>query len=236
MTKSILISILLISITLHSIESQSASDCSIIDNLSSKEPSIVEKTFQSFTLERGILGLSGIRFLYPWIIESDKRLLVTAISWEGPYDGYIILIDSVGNVLDKKRVGYIKYVSLRANKIGGNDILVLDAKSSGTGFEQDHYMIFAISSNRFDNIWNELSYEKSFPLNLAPDQNYEIKSSLDFDDVNNDGIQEILYTMTKLKYSFNTYTKKLSPGKTEKTTKVYKLVNGKYILDKGIGK
>lgn len=241
MSKVILGIILLLTVTLDIAYGQAVSTWTIFDSLRSPDPDIAEKTLKSLGLDKGALGLSKVQvlstrnklFLQPCCKKLTQDLFVIAISWEGPYDGYLVLMDSSGNVSGKKRVGYVKSFYLHPLQEDSNDVLVVDAiKGTGTGVEEDQFSVFSIISSGFDDRWNGLSYEKSFPLQVAPDQNYEIKGTLTFDDVNSDGIQEIIHTMKRIQYSFDSNTQKLSPTKVDKETKVYKLENGKYVFMK----
>jgi hypothetical protein len=230
MKRSIINFVIIVIVLLVTKYGYSASLWTIIDDLKSTDTSRVEKTCKSLGLERGALGLSTVRFLEPWYGKSTQTLSIISVSWEGPFDGYLILIDSSEKVLQRLRTGYVKSIELRPLRKDGNDILIVDTiKGTGTGYRQDQLKIIKITRNGFVDIWNGISFEKSFPLQIADDQNYEIKGSINFDDLNNDGVQEMLYTITQTHFFFDPQNHKLSQGKTEKIKKVYRLVNDKYV-------
>lgn len=230
--KNLFFNILFIFVFTVAVTSEAASSAWTISNsLKSGDPATIENICKSLGLPRRSLGLSKVQVLEPHIAKSPTPSVILAISWEGPIDGYVLLLDPSGKVLGKEQVGSLKSLCLRSLERGGSDVLIVDAiKGTGTGTEEDHFRIFSITDKVFIDVWDRLSYEKSFPMQAAPDQNYEVKASMHFDDINNDGIQEIIYTSKKLQYSFDSRTQKLLPGKVEQLTEVYVLEKGKYVL------
>lgn len=231
MNRAILSLIFCVSCVLVAIESQAASTFEILEGLRSSDSDIVDKTCKSLGLDRGASGLSKVQVLFPCCAKSDNSLAVLTISWEGPIEGYIILMGPKGNVIDKYIVGYIKNISLYPLHLEFNDDLIIDAiKGTGTGIRIDQFYIFSIVNQRFKELWSELSYEKSFPLAVAKEKNYEINGTLNFEDVDGDGIKEIIYGTKYTKYIFNARSQKLLPSKSERKVKVYKLTEGKYVV------
>lgn len=225
--------ILLLIATVNIAHGQIASTWTVIDSLRSTDPKMVERASKSLGLERGALGLSKVQVLQPCCSKSSSAIFVIALSWEGPIDGYLVLMDSSGKVVEKQRIGYVKSVSLRPLQSEYNDNLIIDAiKGTGSGIRVDWFYIFSLTNIGFHELWNGLSYDKSFPFDMALGQTYEIKGAIDFDDLNDDGIKELIYSKKKIHYSFDPQTQKLSPSKTEKTIEVYKLENGKYVFMK----
>ena len=233
MYKVFLSLILCLSFVLHVMESQAASTLEVLEGLRNANPDIVEKTCKSLGLDRGASGLSKVQVFFPCCAKADNSLAVFSISWEGPTNGYIILMDPKGDVIDKKRVGYIKNISLNPLRPESSDDLIIDAiKGTGTGMRDDLFYIFSISNQGFKELWSELSYEKSFPLAMAKGKNYEIKGTVVFEDIDGDDIKEIIYSTRRTKYHFNVRSQKLLPSKSERKVMVYKLTEGKYFIFK----
>jgi hypothetical protein len=231
MNKFLLTLILTFSIVFIATTGHGASICSIISSLRSQDPVIVENSCKRLGLVRGALGLSKVQVLHPYFTKSSRFLFIIALSWEGPRDGYLILMDLKGNLLAQQKVGYIKSVSLRPLQIDGDDNLVVDViRGMGTGVREDQFIILSITNFGFRNLWVGLSYEKSFPGQLSQHNNYELKGFLRFDDLNNDGLQEVIYSAKRIEYTFDSLTKKLIPFKIKERTEVYGLKEGKYLF------
>lgn len=84
----------------------------ITDNLRSQNEDLVETTCKKLGLERGSFGLEKVQLLSPSSEIASRSLFIIGLFWEGPRDGYLILMDKDKNVIDKMRVGYIKQLSL----------------------------------------------------------------------------------------------------------------------------
>lgn len=206
-----------------------------VDDLRSRDTAAVERACKRLGIECGLVGPLLVQIIGPCCPETNRSIFVIAVSWEGPVNGYIILVDSKGRILDRRRVGYIKSLSLRPLQIEHNDYLIIEAiEGTGTGMQVNRFYIFSMNRGNFDEVWNGLSYEKSFPLAVAENQNYEIKGTLSFEDMDNDGIEEVIYTTKRIQFSFESKTKKLVKLKTTKEIKAYKLINGKYVFFKDI--
>lgn len=201
----------------------------IVDSLRSNDPNKIEKACRLLGLERGAVGLSKIQFLQPSVRRSLPTNYIITICWEARVDGYLMIVDSRGKVLARKSVGFIKSTCLRSLKEGGDDVLVIDAiRGTGTGVREDRFSIVAVSNKGLDVLWEGLSYRQTFLRQLAPDKNHETKCSITFEDIDGDGIDEIIYEIKRIKYSYNSETHRLLPEGEEKTTEVYKLIGGKY--------
>lgn len=229
MKKTLLISML---IALSFIRSMNAvaSSWSVVDVLNSKNPEKVDSQLKVLGFERGVAGFSKVQILLPHVSGSNNALCLLAVSWEGPYEGYLALIDSGGKVIGRARVGYVKSICLRALRESGDDVVLVDAiRGTGSGVREDRFNIFTISPKRLGEVWNDLSYYKSFPLGMAPEDNYEILGAMSFEDINNDGIYELIYTAKKIKYLYDIKSKKLSrDGVSKVSTKLFKLADGHY--------
>jgi hypothetical protein len=208
---------------------------STVDDLRSRDTAAVERACQALGIECGLVGPLLVQVLGPCCPRIDLSIFAIAVSWQGPLNGYVILMDSKGRILDKRGVGYIRSLSLRPLQTEDNDCLIIEAiTGTGTGMQVSQFYIFSLEKGKFDEVWNGLSYEKSFPLGVAKNQNYEIKGTLNFDDIDNDGVEEMIYTTKRIQYSFEPETRKLVKLKTETKIKVYKLMNGKYVFLKDI--
>lgn len=198
----------------------------VIDDLKSANSDIAEKTCKALKIECGALGPSRVQFFQPFT--KEEHFFVVAVSFESPMNGYIILTDLEGNALDTRRVGYIKSLAFRSLKTLSDDVLVADViEGTGTGTRSDRYYVYSIINRKLNELWTGESYEKTF---LGEDWNHEIKGTINFEDVDNDRVEEIIYCIEHITYSTESKTQKSVPVKTEKETKIYKLTNGKYMF------
>lgn len=204
----------------------------IIENLKSEDVQLVEDTCKMLQVPRGALGLSNTQLLHLALPKFEMPFYILAISWEGPLDGYLILINSDGRPIKQQRVGYIKkilFISLSDK--GNKDVCVVDAiTGTGTGVRLDELHIITVDNLNFRNLWIGVSYERSFPLLVAPNDNYEIEGTLNFDDINHDGVKELIYNTKQIHYSYDPESEQLAPVKTEDKTEIYKLVGEKFLL------
>jgi len=231
MNRFLLIMIFSLTGVLIATTGHTASICTIINNLKSGDPVIVENSCKRLGLVRGTLGLSKVQVLHPQLAKRSNSLLIIALSWESPRDGYLILMDSKADVLAQQRVGYIKSLTLRPLQSEGDDKVVIDViTGTGTGMREDQFLIFSITNVGFSKLWAGLSYKKSFPGQLSPESNYEVKGSLRFDDLNEDGVEEIIHTTKRKRYFYDSNLNKLIPLKSQKRTEVYELKEEKYLF------
>ncbi len=209
-----------------------ASVCKIIDDLRSDNSDAVERACKTLKIDCGALGPTKVQVLQPCCTRSGHSFFVIALSFEGPLNGYIVYVNSKGDILDKRSVGHIRSLSLKSFKTIDNDALVIDAiEGSGTGMESDKFYIFSMSNRGLTELWKGVSYEKSF---LSEDWNHEVKGTLNFEDLDNDNIDEIIHRTKHIQYSVDPKTQKLIPVKTEKDAKAYKLSTGKFVFFKDI--
>lgn len=160
--KNRFLNLLIFVLILNNAEAYASSIWALIDGLRSEDPVTVEKVCKALKIEEewGALGPSRVQVLQPCCIKSNNYLFVIAISNEGPLDGYLILLDSKGKILDKRRVGYIKSLALRPSQTIHNDDLVIDAiEAAGTGMEGARFSIFSLTNQKFNELWKDLSYE-----------------------------------------------------------------------------
>lgn len=212
--------------------SSADSICGIIDELQKKDSFVVEKLCKTLGFKRGALGLSDIKGMLLSPNGANFYLQVLSVCWEGPTDGYLVLIDSKGNVLDKMDIGYIKSLSLRPLLKEHTDNLIVETiAGSGTGIRKDNIEVFCVNKGRFVLIWSGLGYEKSFPRGMAPNDNYEIFGNIYFSDLNNDGIEEMIYLKKIIEYYYDSDKKELMPSKTKEEKELYEWKDdiGKYV-------
>ncbi len=239
--KTILIGFLCISFFMLAAMGRAETACTIIDNLRSQDENLVEATCKKLGLEEGALLLEKVQLLSPSSETVGRSLFIVGLSWEGPNTGYLILMNKEGNVIDKTRVGFIKKLTLISLKKEGDDFVLVDAiKGTGTGIREDHYNILSIANKGFLKLWDVVSYEMSAPGSVAPDDNYDIKASVEFEDIDNDGILELIYQKKLVKYQYLPKTEQLKTVSTSKKTEIYKLrkINNKqqFTLEKQKGK
>jgi hypothetical protein len=231
MKRLILFSVAMFVIQFGNARGDEVSLWTIVNSLRSGDAERIEKSCKLLSLEPRAIGLKKVQLVQPSFGKSLQTDYVVSISWEGPYDGYLVVVDKDARVLGTKSVGYVKSICLRPLRQGDHDVLVIDAiRGVGTGIRQDQFGVLAITEKGFDVLWEGLSYERSFPYQAAPDENYEIKCALTFEDIDKDGVDEILYHVKTVRYSYDSRTHELSRKREENETKVYKLVEGKYVL------
>lgn len=223
--KSILIGFLCISFFLLAAIGRAETACTIIDNLRSQDENLVEATCKKLGLDRGVIGLVKVQLISPSSETASKSFFIIGISWEGPNDGYLIPMNKDGNVINKTSVGYIKQLSLvQLQKGNVEDLLLIDAiKGTGTGMREDHYNILSIANKGFLKLWDVVSYEVSAPGSVAPDDNYEITTSVAFEDIDNDGILELIYQKKLVKYRYLPEKDQFKAEPASTRTKIYKL-------------
>ena len=202
----------------------------VAEALSSENISVVDKTLKYLGIEQGIIGgFKRFQVLQPSIGRSTPSYIF-GLSWV-PYKGYILLMDSAGSILGKREVGYLKSVGLRQLEQSGDDAVVAETIfGTGTGFEDDHYYIFKVKKEGLFQAWEAISYKNVYLLGANPNENFEIAASIRFEDLNNDGIDELIYNIYETRYLYNLKTQKLSVARTERSTKVYTLKDNKYVF------
>lgn len=210
--------------------------CAIIDNLRSKNEDLVDATCKKLGLERGSIILVKVELISPHIKTATESFFIIGISWAGPNDGYLILMNKDGNILHKKRVGRINQLTLKQLQVGGDDFLLVDSNyRSGTGTKLDQYNIFSINNQGFLKVWDGVSNERESPGLLAPEDNFDIKALVGFEDIDNDGNLELLYYKRIVKYRFNEEKNKFIAEPASQKTEIYKLKKGdthRYIYEK----
>ncbi len=223
--KTILIGILCISFFILAATGHGETVCTIINNLKNQDDDLVEATCKKLGLERGVIGLEKVQLLSPCFEIAGRSLFIVGLSWEGPIDGYLILLDKDGNVIDKSRVGYIGQLSLAQLKQEDlDDFLLVDAiKGTGAGMRVDQYTIIAITNKGFLKLWEGLSYERSAPGLSASDDNYEMNASVTFEDIDKDGNLELLYHKKIVKYRYLREKKRFKAEPSYQKTEIYKL-------------
>jgi hypothetical protein len=222
--KTVLVSIILIAFFIFAALAYAETALTIIGSLRSQDENLVEATCKKLGLERGAIGLEKVHLLSPSFETTNKSLFIVGLSWEGPNNGYLILMDKDGTVIGKTRVGYIKQLTLISLKKEGDDYVLVDAiKGTGTGVREDHYNILSVTHKGFSKLWDAVSYEMSAPGSFAPDDNYEIKTSVKFEDIDNDNILELIYQKKLVKYQYLPQKDELKAGSTSKRTEIYKL-------------
>lgn len=202
----------------------------VVEALSSGDFSVVDNTLKYLGYEQGIGGgFKRFQVLQPSMRRSAP-FYIFGLSWI-PYKGHIVLMDSAGNILGKREVGYIKSVCLRQLEESGDDVLVVDAIfGTGTGFEEDHYYVFKVRKEGLLQAWEAISYKNVYLLAANPKENFEITASIRFEDLNNDGIDEVIYSIHETRYLYNLKTQKLSVMKTKRSTRAYVLKDDKYVF------
>jgi hypothetical protein len=201
-----------------------------IDNLpnflqmmSSKSSELIDKALKESQLPL-VLNKSSAGFLdFKFVSMTNKfhklRLLLL-FSWGAPFDGYISLVDLDGNIYDTKEVGFIK--SIRVENLSENtmdNIVIIDViKSSGTGAREDHFIIYNISNDELNPIFNKTSYKLSFPGQVSPDENYELNATLYFK--LSDGQKYLIYELYRTDYHFDTKKNEFILDRTTKDTQI----------------
>jgi len=223
--KMTLVCILFISIFMLAATGRTESVFTIIDNLRSQDDDLVEATCKKLGLDRGAILLAKVQLLSPNVESTSRSLFIIGISWEGPSDGCLIIMDKDGNIIDKKDLGYIKQLSLiQLMKADVNDFLLVDSiQGTGTGMELDQYTVLSITNKGFLKLWNGTSYEKSVPGVVAPEANYVIKAFVTFEDIDDDGTLELIYQKKIVKYRYLPKTKQFKAEPTIKGTEIFKL-------------
>jgi len=170
-----------------------------------------------FVSTKSAVGFSKFQFIGVHNKSHQLRLLLL-FSWDGPFDGYTSLIDLDGIIYDTKKVGYIKGVRIEnPSQETYNNIVIIDAiQSSGTGARKDHFIIFDISSDKLNPIFNETSYELSFPGQLVPDENYELNATLYFELL--DKKKYLIYELYRTDYRWDTTKSDFVVDRTKKLT------------------
>lgn len=136
---------------------------------------------------------------------NNKTVQIVCINWEAPYDGYIVMVDDKSELIDVKRVGYIKDV--RYQELDKKYLVLNIIKGVGIGVRKDVYEIYTIE-NGLSNIWSNSSYEKEFPLSNDPTGNYEMFASLELY-LDYTGRSILKYYKHTIKYKYISFDKPL---------------------------
>ena len=200
----------------------------IIESLHSEDFSIVDKTLKALGFEQGISGgFERCHVLMPRV-SGSSRYYVVGLSWN-PINGYILLMDPSGEILARKRVGYITSIGLRQLKASGDDAIVIDSVvGTGTGTQEARFYILNIDK-QLSEVWEGLSYKYEYPLALAPESNYKISACIRFVARDDDKSYDLIHTLWRTTYSYREDSQTLSVIGTTETTNTYVLRNNKFV-------
>ncbi|MEM4326370.1 MAG: hypothetical protein QXU40_03645 [Candidatus Pacearchaeota archaeon] len=200
--------------------------------MSSKSSELIDKALKESRIpilfNKSSAGFSNFNFVSVTNKFNQSRLLLL-FSWKGPPSGYIFLVDMDGNIYDTVQTGFIKSIRVESlTEEVKNNILIIDViKNSGTGARDDHFIIFDISNDKLNPIFNETSYALSFPGPLMPDENYELNATLYFELL--DGNKYLIYEVYRTDYRLDTKKNDFILDKTRRVAqRAYTFNKGKF--------
>lgn len=204
-----------------------ANASSVLDTvikLNEHNDKIVENICSELGLERSVLGLSKVQLIIPYR-QGEVPFFVLGISWDGRYDGNILLLNSNGDVLYRERVGYIKSIAaIDINDDYKEEVLIDSIKGTGTGVSDENYTLFMIENSKLHKIWSELSYKCEFPGIVAKEDNYEKKGTIWFGEPkpdDNNRYKKIEYSVDTIEYRVESPSDILSVKSIKKEKEIY---------------
>jgi hypothetical protein len=113
------------------------------------------------------------------ISRGGRRLVVASLSWGGPSDGALVVMDCDGQFLHLAEVGYVFRLEEQDASGDGNNQLVVDHQTGqGTGWIQRQVTVYDVVRDTLSVLWSGITIEDSYQS--AEVGSYHVHASVSF--------------------------------------------------------